>query len=220
MKLKIIVLVIIVIAIVGGGIYWWQNMNLQSGNSAENSAQEKIAGDYQWTDKTLESQYADVLWNKITTGKLTGFSPAIPLTEEKTDYPKICANRDTGNYLRIEGGLCGVGYWLQDSAGNKIDSREKLAGRFVPVESEAEAVSFVVVTEGGLVMNSDGVLVGHTLSVDGQFLVQLAYSNAYGCGNHEPTGVIFKVLKNGTFQQVAAEKQKPLKPEESTLCVD
>lgn len=181
------------------------------------AVKEKIVGDYQWENTTLQSQYSSLLWNKITTNKLAGFSPKTSLTEKKTEG---CEGRGDGSYLRTEGGLCGVGYWLEDSSGTRIDSKEKLAARFAPVESEAEGVSFIVVEQSGLKIDTSGVPAGHTLTISDGFLVQLVYTNTFGCGGHEPTGVIFKISKNGEVLRIASEKQKPPKPGEPVLCVD
>ena len=201
----IIISVVVVAAIAGSGIYWYQNMKF------------KNAGNYQWTDETLRLQYSKVLWNKIIVPKLAGFYPKISLTEKKTEG---CEDIYTASYLRIEGGLCGVGYWLEDSNGMRIDSKEKLAIHFVPIENEAEAASFIAVTQGGLKIDASGVPEGHTLEINDGFLVQLVYNNAFGCGSHKPTGVIFKILKSGEIRQIASEKQKPQMPWESTICID
>ena len=125
-----------------------------------------------------------------------------------------------GSYLRIEGGLCGVGYWLEDSNGMRIDSKEKLTTRFAPIENETEAVSFVAVTRGDLKIDATGIPEGHTLTIGDGFLVQLVYNNTFGCGNHEPTGVIFKISQSGEVLRIAFEKQKPPKPGEPILCAD
>ena len=215
-NVMVIISVVIIAVIVGGGIYWRQNMEFKNGDAI----QQEIIGDYQWRDASLQSQYSDVVWNKITTSELVGFFPSVSLTEKRTEYSKSCASRDTGSYLRIEGGLCGIGYWLEDPSGSKIDSREKLIARFAPVESEAEAVSFIAITQGGLKTDVNGILDGRTAVIDDGFLVQLVNVNAYGCGTHQLTGIIFKVLKNGEFQWVAGEKQKSPKPGESVLCID
>lgn len=210
-----VVISLVVIAAIAGGIYWWQNMEPKSGDIIQEGV-----GDYQWSNEALKSQYSDVLWNKISTNNLDGLSPSIFLTEKKTDYPKICANPDVDSYIRIEGGLCGMGFWFEDSSGNKIDSREKLIARFAPMESEAEAVSFIAIMQGGLKTDVNGVLEGNTAVLDDGFLVQLFYVNAFGCGSHKLNGVVFKVLKNGEFRQIAAEKQKSPKPGDFTICID
>ncbi|MFA5050913.1 MAG: hypothetical protein WC499_02245 [Patescibacteria group bacterium] len=213
----IIISAVILIAIAVCGIYWYQNIKFKNGIDGEKFNQGKITGDYQWKDKTLQSQYAKVSWNKITTSRLTGFSPNIPFTEKKTEG---CGNVYNGSYLRIEGGLCGIGFWLEDSDGNKIDSREKLSNLFAPIDNEAEAMSFIAITQSNLKIDESGMPEGYTSAIDDGFLVQLVYNNMFGCGNHEPTGVIFKILKNGEINQIASEKEKPLKPGEPVLCVD
>jgi hypothetical protein len=102
----------------------------------------------------------------------------------------------------------------------RIDSVEKLKNRFSPIDNEAEAVSFIAVTNGDLKIDATGVPEGHTLPIDNGFLVQLVHNNTFGCGSHKPTGIIFEVSKVGEVQRVAFEKQKPPKPGEPVLCVD
>lgn len=186
-------------------------------NNNGQSVKEKIVGDYEWDNPSLKTQYSNVSWNKITAHKLAGFFPKATLSERKTEG---CEGRGDGSYLRVEGGLCGVGYWLEGSGGVKIDSIEELKGQFSPIDNEAEAVSFVAVTNEDLKIDASGVPDGHTLSVDNGFLVQLVRNNTFGCGSHEPTGIIFEVSKTGEIQRVAFEKQKPPKPGEPVLCVD
>ena len=230
--------------IVGGSIYWWQDMKfkkeinslqqtigelnqqiislgetpkIDNTNTGGTTMKEKIVGDYQWDNVNLQSQYSDSSWNKILTYKLAGFLPKTSLTEKKTEG---CSGRGSDSYLRVEGGLCGVGYWLEDSSATRIDSKEKLIARFGPVENEAEAVSFITVMQGGLQIDPSGIPTGHTLTVSDGYLVQLVYKNTFGCGSHEPTGVIFKISQNGEVLRIASEKQKPPKLGEPILCVD
>ena len=174
--------------------------------SPEIYPKERIAGDYQWDDLGLQSQYSDALWNKITTSKLDGLSPRIPIVEKNTGE---CGKIGSDSYLRIEGGLCGVGYWLEYLSGERIDSKEELTLRFAPIENEAEAASFVAVIRSGIKINSGDVPEGHTLIIDDGFLVHLVDLNIYGCVVHEPTGIILRVTRNGEVTKVASEKQKP-----------
>ena len=110
--------------------------------------------------------------------------------------------------------------WSAILQNERIDSKEKLTTRFAPIENEAEAVSFVAITQSGLKIDANGIPAGHTLAIGDGFLVQLVYTNTFGCGSHEPTGVIFKISKNGEMLRIASEKQKPPKPGEPVLCVD
>ena len=236
--------VLITALVVGSGIYWWQDAKFQKEinelkntieapdqqvislgeipkvdktNTEGASNKEKISGDYQWDDMGLKSQYSDAYWNKIATHKLSGFLPKISLIEKSTEG---CGGWTNGSNLRIEGGLCSVGYWLEESNGARIDSKEKLVSRFAPVENEAEAISFVSVTQGDLRIDTSGIPTGHTLSTSEGFLVHLVYQNTFGCGTHEPTGVIFRISRKGEFSTVAYEKPKSPKPGEPILCVD
>ena len=228
-----LIAVVVTALVVGASIYWWQDVKFtkevnglqqtigklkeqiivfggipeidEPTNSVE-STKEKILGDYQWDNAIFQTQYQNVLWDKITSDKLAGFSPKTVLTENKT---KECEGRDGGSYLRVEGGLCGIGFWLEDSSGVKIDSIEKLTNRFAPVESEAEVVSFIVVTQGDLKIATSGVPEGHVLAITDAFLVQLVNKNTFGCGGHEPTGVIFKISKSGEILKIAKEEERP-----------
>lgn len=168
------------------------------------------------------------VWNKIATNKLAGFSPKIALVEKSTEpadrnskehckEPATVLRRES-SYLRVEGALCGEGFWLEDSSGEKIDSFEKLLSRFGPIETEAEAVSFVGSTKEDLKINRNGVPEGHTLIIKDGFLVQVVYQNTFGCGSHEPSRVIFKVTRTGEIQKIDSEASKPAKG--PTLCAD
>lgn len=186
----------------------------QSTPIKEKIAKEKIVGDYQWNDTVLQTQYSNIFWNKITISRLAGFSPQTALSERKTD----CRQDGGGSYLRSEGGLCHVGFWLEDSSGQKVDSLEKLALRFAPVENESEAVSFVAAVHGDLKTGVNEILEGHTLTIADGFLVELTRKNTFGCGSHEPTEVIFKISPSGEMQEIASEKEKPASG--PILCVD
>ncbi len=163
-------------------------------------------GDYQWDDQALKVKYSGTSWNKIATNRLAGFD-STTITEKRTTEP--CGNWQSGNYLRIEGGLCRVGFWLEDSTGTKIDSPQKLTSRFAPVENEAEAISFVAVTQGDLKVDINDIPEGHSLVIADAFLIQVVGKNTFGCGSHQPTGIIFKVARTGDIQRIAVEKEKP-----------
>ncbi|MDD4901747.1 MAG: hypothetical protein PHE24_01290 [Patescibacteria group bacterium] len=217
-SLTVILVGVVVVAVLANlGFYWYQRTKYKKEIIPLNFIGEKVAGDYQWTDTTLEAKYAKVPWDKIIATKLVGLSYGGPLVEKKTDG---CGASDGGDYLRIEGGLCATGYWLEDSNGTKIDSKEKLAARFAPIKSETVAASYVAVTQSSLVLDEDGIPAGNTLTITDGFLVQLFYGNAYGCGTHQLTGVIYKVSSSGEIKQIAAEKEKPPQPGEPIICVD
>ena len=240
----VVVSVLITAFVIGGFVYWWQETKFNRkisvlqqsiaelneqivslGGTAkpnetsedEQSIKEKIVGDYQWDYSNLESQYSNISWNKITTYRLAGFSPNTALTEKRAEG---CEARDGGNYLRVEGGMCSVGFWLEKADGERIDSLEKLASNFSPVENEAEAVSFATITNSDLEIDDSGIPEGHVLAISDGFLVQLVHKNTFGCGSHEPTGVIFKVANNGNIQRIANEKSKPPLHGKPELCVD
>jgi hypothetical protein len=178
-----------------------------------NGNYEKLTGDYTWEDQTLQEEYQDALWNKIESGRLKGFSTSF--TEKKTEG---CGAQDKNEYLRIEGGLCRVGVWLEDTQGNKINSVEKLKETCAPIESEEEAISYLSLMRSDLKIGESDIPQGHSLTITDGFLIQLVYKNTFGCSNHKPIGYIYKVSKNGDFEQVATEQV-----DETTgpqMCVD
>ncbi len=230
--------------VIGGFVYWWQEtkfnreINILQQTIAKLNEQivslggtlkpngtsddgqfikEKIVGDYQWDDLNLKAQYSNISWNKITTYKLSGFSPNTALTEKRTEG---CEGRGDGSYLRVEGGMCGVGYWLEKSNGDKINTLEKLVSNFAPIENETEAASFMAIMQADLKIDASGIPEGHTLTITDGFLVQLVHENTFGCGSHKPTGVIFKITNGGDIQRIASEKEKQPLPGEPVMCVD
>lgn len=203
--LIVIISIFITVFVVGGLVYFFQFTKY------------KISGDYLWDDQKLNTQYSNASWDKITTNIIAGFSPNIALTEKSTED---CLGRDTESYLRIEGGLCGIGYWLEKTNGEKLNSIEKLVANFAPIENEAEAVSFVAVTNGDLKIDNRGIPEGHVLAIPGGFLVQLVKRNHFGCGGHKPTGIIFIITNNGEVKRVAHEKEKPSPDWMPKICVD
>jgi len=175
-----------------------------------------LKGDYTW-NKGTENLYKDVSWNPITETKLSGLALTDKITENKTEK---CISDYELPYLRTEGGMCGIGYWLEINENNvvtKVDSLEKLKAKFAPIDSELEAMSYVAVVTGDLYIYQD-VLKGNTAGVEDGYLVNLTHNNTFGCGQHEPTGAVYKVTKEGTIENMAFEKEPlSLKPE---MCVD
>lgn len=166
-------------------------------------------------------------WRKISYGRWAGFGSSYKLSEGRT---KGCDGYDNkASYLRTEGGLCRVGYILYARRTDyilKVDSLEKLKEVFGPVDSEAEAVSFVtsVIPDLQFVTSRAAAgyerLVGYTLPIDGGYLVQTLQKNTFGCGDHKPTGVMFKVTDGGDVQKIASEKPKPPRGDVPILCID
>lgn len=176
-----------------------------------------LTDNYIWTDTILESRYADAEWDKITSSRYGGFSNSIILTEHKTEG---CGDDPIGNYIRFEGGLCQVGYWLEDTSGNKYDTLLKLKTSFAPVQSTAEAVSFAASTQSDLAVDQSNKPAGLVIQTNNGFLVQLVRKNTFGCGNHHPTGVIFLVTTAGEVSSVAYQVAPTPVPSEPELCVD
>jgi len=177
----------------------------------------ELKGNYTWENKTKETLYKNVSWTPITSQRLSGLSPKDKITEMKTE--KCISDYDTP-YIRTEGGLCGIGYWLEINDGKsttKIDSLEKMKKQFTPIKNEIEAISFVAAISSDLYV-IDGIPKGNTAKVDNGYLVNLVHNNTFGCGPHEPTGAIYEISENGTIENLAFEKEPfSLKPE---MCVD
>lgn len=234
-KIKQIFVAVIITALVVGGIFGFQYIEYKEEVDELRQTIEKLNGQAlsERDNKAVESNTNLLwdtveVWNKISTGKLEGFSPKTSLVEKSTEpenrnSKEHCKEPATvlesgGNYLKVEGALCGVGYWLEDTEGIKIDSFEKLISRFGPVETEAEAVSFVSTTKEDLEINKNGVTEGHTLTIKDGFLVQVVYQNTFGCGSHESSRVIFKITRRGEIQKIAFEEPKP--GSGPTICAD
>jgi hypothetical protein len=174
---------------------------------------------YQWFSPAERAQYADVTWNKITSSNVAdAFTPDLAVSANRTDD---CIDwDDSDNYLKLEGGLCPLGYWLEIEEGSsikKIDSLDELKETFAPVDSEAEASSFIRVLTRDLKYN-DSVIDGYTATVSGGYLVQVIRENNFGCSKHQPTGEIYKVLESGEIELIAYEK--PGLSFASFTCVD
>jgi hypothetical protein len=171
--------------------------------------EEKITGDYEWSDPALAKQYSSALWNTITTDRFAGFS-AVAVAEKRTEACKAKRDgRDKVSYLRVEGRMCGTGYWLEKPDGEKIDSLEKLIKVFAPVDSEAKAVSFASITNGNSFINPQNIPAGHVLTIPDGFLVQLGLHRGSGTRSTigTPKGIIFKVARSGDIQKVAEEEE-------------
>lgn len=182
----------------------------------------KLTREFRWFSGADKTNYSEISWSKITTGRLNGFKPGFSLTEIKTEG---CSGRD-GIYLRVEGGLCLEGVILEVKSDNrifKIDSFEKLRQLFAPVEDEAEAVSFVAAVKADLRIIGD-VPEGHILKIPDGFLVEVVLNNTFGCKGEIPppggysTGEIYRISASGDIQNIAFEEQK--EGSGQILCVD
>lgn len=74
-------------------------------------------------------------------------------------------------------------------------------------DSKNEAVSTVAATSSDLQMNANNIIEGRIATIENGYLVQVVKKNTFGCGNHEPTGVIYQVSKNGEIQEIAVESK-------------
>lgn len=197
--------IVVIIILIGAGIFLFWKLIFNDENNNEGG--QKRFQDYEWNSKEDKNKYAEADWKEITTSRLAGFSAEGEITEKKSSE---CQSSET-NFLRGEGGLCRTGFWLELKKGDvniKIDSPEKLKEVFSPLDSEAEAISFLVTSTSDLQINYD-IPIGQVLVIDDGYLIQLVQKNTYGCGYHVPTGVIFKVSKLGEVESIAYEKVKP-----------
>lgn len=216
---------------------------------------------YEWTSADYKAQYKKILkeypdtWQRITTTRLGGFTPnpttphedftgrgevvpRLTLSEKHTGNPygsnaENCEGYDPDvDYLRTEGGLCRVGYWIEANDGtatSRLDTFDDLWEIFNPIGDAAEAVSFVAAAADDLKVSGEGIVEGYTTEVSGGYLVQVVRKNTFGCGSHEPTKVIYKVSRTsavaeesgdaGIVVRVAREK-KPPPGSGQRLCAD
>lgn len=202
---------------------------------ADNSPAEKKSEDlsqYEWQDDGGIEKYKDVVWKKITEGRLNGFISLGNVVAEKevacywSDEPCYSLISKENEYLRVEGGLANSYYFLaivRNGEPQTIKSLEKLKKFFAPVDNEVEAMSFVGVTENDLqsrLNNGDYILVGETAVIDDGFLVKVVKNNTFGCGRHDPQKVIFKITRAGEIMMTAIEILPPPSEYDLGTCVD
>lgn len=148
--------------------------------------------------------------------RLGGLTPAHSFTEKRTEGCNNNGQGEPATALRREGGRCGVFVSLEDKDGNKIESSNNLQTTFGPVENEAEAVSFVALTQSDVKTSDDGTQIEAQVAAakDG-YVVHVSRKNTFGCNMHVPTGELYFVQKNGEVQLLASEPKK-----RGTVCVD
>lgn len=181
---------------------------------------ENLLGDYEWADLFLQTKYSKVAWNNIVTDVIGGLSPKI-FVIEKSSFGDRTESFKNYESLKDEGCMFPFYSWLEKKNGEKIDTKEKLMATFGPVESEAEAVSFVGLTESYLQIKKS-VPKGHSLTIDGGFLVQIVnYDRSCGCGG-EPRekGFIYKVNNSGEIKLIAEEILPPTEKNDVIVCID
>jgi len=172
------------------------------------------AGQYKWQGENGAEKYKNVIWNKIKENRLSGLTSVGDVVAERkiacrwSDEPCYSLISKKDEYLRVEGGLARKYYFLTITKNGELQilkSLEELKKFFVPVDNEVEAMSFIAVTENDLKRNENDVLVGETAVSDDGYLVKVVKNNTFGCGRHDPQGVIFKVTKGGEITGVAIE---------------
>lgn len=170
---------------------------------------------YVWYSKTDEIRYAGVLWNKIIISKLDGLTPKLAVSEKRIKLSDDHSGPLPGSFTRFlmtDGGGDGAGYWLEvydNSLVNRIDSLDKLKEVFGPVDSEAEAVSFVGATTRYVKAEENGNIEAYTAIVSDGYLVRVMLIGTRVCGNiksnSKQSSVVYKVSKSGDIQEVASE---------------
>lgn len=166
---------------------------------------EKVSGEFTWIDEAYRPHLRRE-WNTLAATARAGFG-AHPVAEKTTDG---CALDNPDAYLRATGGLCEKGYWLE--AGRifkkKINSADTLREVLAPVTSEAEAASFVSVTNF-IATKPDGTLRGHSLALPDGFLVHVYKETV--CDEAIKTEEIYHVSSDGKIALVA-EKPNNIEP--------
>lgn len=156
--------------------------------------------DFEWFDEELKVKYSELAWEPIKISKAGGLHP---YTEKSgAEYER----KKEGGYIRREGGLMGYVYWLENASGTTIDSKEKLIETFAPLDTVEEAISYLAVQTSDITTATNTILLGKTLTTNDGYLIQLVKGNRFGCGEHLPTGIVYKVTKDGSFEKVASEK--------------
>lgn len=184
---------------------------------------------YEWQGENSEEKYKDVVWKKITEGRLNGLVSSSNAVMEKEiacywDEKSCRLISKEDEYLRIEGWLFSRYYYFlvatKDGETLTIKSLEGLKKFFAPVDSEAEAMSFIGVTGRDLKKNERDVLVGETAVIDDGYLVKVVKNNTFGCGRHDPQKVIFKITRTGEIMVTAVEILPPPSKYDLGTCVD
>ena len=187
----------------------------------------KYLSQYEWQDEVGVEKHKDIVWNKIKESRLSGLTSADYVIAEEEGIDCYWADESCRSllleYLRREGGLSSRYYFLTIAENNEvktIKSSKELREFFTPVESEAEAMSFIGVTITDIKKNKGDVLVGETAVVDDGYLVKVVENHTFGCGRHDPQKVIFKITNGGEISVVALEVLPPEPENTPYSCVD
>jgi len=223
------IIIIVAVAVIAVAFWWlvfFQERGLEKYFSPLPPVQntninkdEKLSGNYSWGTAAgpNQEQYKNAVWQAIAASTLAGFPPTVHAVENHTDH---CGGMAGASYLRREGCMCLTGVWVEITKNGqieKIDTETKLKGVLFPIDSAQKAVSLMVLTTRDLQINH-GIPAGHTLAVDGGYLVQVVENNTCGCSVHQPAGAIYKVTASGAVTPVAAEIVPP--SDDPEVCVD
>lgn len=154
-----------------------------------------------WLGDTYAERYSQTLeqpWEQFAMEPMAGFAGGFVLKQSPT-----CLHQPVNfdNFLKADGGMCVIGYWLEDANGNKITTTAELKKRFTPLKDARAAASYVSATQL-VAPPENGVTVAFkTAAIPGGYLVQTRFRNF--CNDTEDYRVIYEVKNNGDVALVA-----------------
>jgi hypothetical protein len=150
---------------------------------------------------------------------LDGFKPQVTLIqknsrENSADWEKL----PEGNKGSRRGGMLPTFYWYEEESNSnkKISSIEELRLEIVPIETEKEAISFITAFNPNVKLDDNLAITAYVSAIESGFLVKLLQQDGFGCGNHSPYYVIYKVSNTGDIIKLAHEIQT----EGPAMCID
>jgi hypothetical protein len=150
---------------------------------------------------------------------LDGFKPQVTLIqknsrENSADWEKL----PEGHKGSRRGGMLPTFYWYEEESNSnkKITSIEELRLEIAPIETEKEAVSFITAFNPNIKLDNDLTITAYVSVVESGFLVKILQQEQFGCGNHLPYYVIYKVSNSGDITKLAQE----IRTGGSPMCVD
>jgi hypothetical protein len=158
--------------------------------------------------------YGDIKWTEIYSGVEDGVAPY------KLSKTNGCGDDSKEEFLKYEGGLCQVGYWLSDSSGNEIRTKQKLIEYMGLINEDSKAVSLLALSLNDLQTDDKNIIKGHILAVHEGYLIEIIRKNTFGCGMHIPNSEIYFVDIRGESVLIAQEILPVTNTSENELCVD
>jgi hypothetical protein len=184
------------------------------------------SNDYDWVDQSDKTRFGYISWSIITSSRLSALDSSFYTENFSKDYNFEAyngydyENNYSTKYLRREGGIGGVYYWIENTnTGELINNHVILINKLAPINTAEKAVSMASLETSGLYLLSD-IPVGYYSKVEGGYLVLLTKTNVFGCGPHVNSGIIIFVSSTGELKTVATEKVSNLGPDLLGMCVD